>query len=227
MPPFPPSPCPSPRPEHEKPEHSCTPLPATYYLHLSLLCSAFRPLVRCQNFRRVRRRAVVLLSVSSPQQLCLLLDLLRFLLVLLSDVRAVPQRPERQDRHEQDTDDGPADEDPAEALDLGLGVAAERDGDLVVDLLDLRESACLQIQRAILGKEKREDKEKEGGQKGDWERGAYRALDSLLLLANSNLAVIKHAPDVVVQRRQLLAQRLRQYVRLVLQNRPFLPHLLV
>lgn len=58
-------------------------------------------------------------------------------LSLVTNIGRVPQRPQRQHGHEQDSDDGSSDEDPSHSLNLRLCVAAEHDADLVVDLLDL------------------------------------------------------------------------------------------
>ncbi len=58
-------------------------------------------------------------------------------------------------------------------------------------------------------------------------RITYRAFADLLLLGNRHFPIVKHAPNIIIQRQQLLVQRLRQYIHLVLQVRPLLSQFLI
>jgi hypothetical protein len=58
-------------------------------------------------------------------------------LLFVGQIAGVAQRGQHHDGHEHDRQHRAAGQDPSQALDLGLGVAVERDGDLVVKGLDL------------------------------------------------------------------------------------------
>ena len=74
------------------------------------------------------------------QLLRLLRQPLRLLLALVARVGGVPERAQREQGHEQDAEHRPPDQHPPQPFDVGLGVAVERDADLVVDLENLSPS---------------------------------------------------------------------------------------
>ena len=66
------------------------------------------------------------------------LDTRNLFLPLLGYIGGIPESGETGNGHEGYPEGGAADEDPAEALDFGFGVAAEHGADFIVDFLDLR-----------------------------------------------------------------------------------------
>lgn len=93
----------------------------------------------CQDLVGVRHGAADLAGAGKHFSALLFLapGLFGLLLALLLDVGGVAESSEADDGHEGDAEGGAADEDPAEALDVGFHVAAEDGGDFVVDFLDL------------------------------------------------------------------------------------------
>lgn len=95
-------------------------------------------LVRSQYLGGVRRGRHVPAAVVHLDGGRLFLLLLLLLLLLLRDGVTDPQREQRERDHEEEAGDGAPGQDPAHGLDLGLGLAVERDADLVGYLLGLR-----------------------------------------------------------------------------------------
>lgn len=113
-------------------------------------------------------------------------------------------------RHEEDAHDGATREHPAQAFHLGLGVAVEHHGDLVVELLDLRGSVGATSSKGTVGDAKTD-----------------LGRDVSLLAANTHLAIVKHALEVILERQDFLVHLLGEDIRLVLEMRALPSHLFV
>lgn len=108
-----------------------------HFASLALFHLEIVKLVGGKDFCCIRRRRPVPLAVVLASLLLLALLALCLLLALVADVACVPERAQGQEGHEDDAEDGAADEDPAQGLNVGPRVAVELDADLVVYLLNL------------------------------------------------------------------------------------------
>lgn len=91
----------------------------------------------CQNSSRIWRRGAITLATVSSQLFLLLLLAILLPLALVADIRSIPDGAQRHNGHEEDANNGSADENPSHAFYFRFGVATQHDADFVGDLLDL------------------------------------------------------------------------------------------